>query len=74
MSEIKLTEVALQMIARHDAKVAETNHVNQQAVSRVFFDPAAPATPAEMSRRIIGTHNLSGSSFMRCQLDYTRNQ
>jgi hypothetical protein len=71
---IQLTAIALQMIARYEAKLAMTNHVNQQAVDRVFYVPIETATPAEMSHRIVGTYKLAGGSFMKCQLDYTRNQ
>ena len=74
MSNIRLTAVALQLIERYEAKECLKNTLPRVVANKMFFDTTAAATSAEMSRRVIGTHNLSGSSFMRCQLDYTRNQ
>jgi len=71
---IQLTDVALQLIANHDAKIRTADVHNREAIRKVLAECATPATPAEMSHRIIGTYKLAGGSFMKCQLDYTRNQ
>ena len=74
MSEIKLTAAALQLIERCEAKACLKNTPPRIVANKMFFDSPSASTSAEMSCRVIGTHNLSGGAFMRCQLDYTRNQ